>query len=314
MTTTIDYLTNAGTLRKQAAETMRAELLGDGEVTVKIALDQIDANPFQPRTDFGDVDAMAQSLFAQGQDYPIIVRMVGNRFQVADGETRLRAQRLNVGRYPDYPNTIAAVVRDLSDQDMAVMALRTAYQRKGLTPIEEARGLKQLETAFGLTHMQVAALVGKTHGYILERVRLLNLPVDIQQLLCHRDNPITPGHAVALGSVADGTCRQMLADLVVTKGLPIVEIRRRAELVKEVDALGPMESTRRDKFVAQAVLGTFDAKAAARPQAQAQSEPSLFDELREHWKHLSASQQHELVATARSWAQEAGSERLGRRA
>jgi ParB family chromosome partitioning protein len=159
----------------------------------EIRLDQIVPNPRQPRRAFSDAELqeLQLSMQASGLLQPIAVRpRKDGRFELIAGERRFRAAtRLGW-------STIAAYVREVSDEQLLSLALVENLQREDLNPIEEAEGYRQLISDFGLAHQQVAQAVGKDRSTITNALRLLALPEEVQRLV--RDGSLTLGHARAL--------------------------------------------------------------------------------------------------------------------
>lgn len=148
-----------------------------GERTLAIPVDQIDPNPFQPRQEFDPqgLEELARSIREVGVLQPVVVRPVGDRYQIVAGERRWRAAR-QAGL-----QTIPAIVRELGDGEAAVAALVENLQRDDLSFWEEAAGYERLLTEFGLTQEQVAAAVGKSQPTVANKLRLLRLPEDVKE-------------------------------------------------------------------------------------------------------------------------------------
>ncbi len=213
----IDYLSNAGAARAKASEVMRSQLLeaAGALLEVELDLDLVDPNPYQPRIDFGMVDEVAASILEHGQLYPVLVRAsASGRYEVADGETRLRAMRANRERFPGdprAPKTIRASVRVFADETMALVAFASGL-RKDLNPLEEARGLERIYLEFGISYKVLGDRLGKTEAYVQDRMRLLTLPDDVQNAL--HGGTIRPGHAIVLGSFPDAVRPRLLSQVV----------------------------------------------------------------------------------------------------
>ncbi len=180
-------------------------LLGDappaGETLLEIPVDQIEANPRQPRKTFDVValDELALSIKAAGVIQPIVVRRGGGgRWQLIAGERRWRAARqAGLDRIP-------AVVREATDSESLELALVENLLREDLNPMEEAEAYQQVLAEFGWTQEQLAQRVGRDRSTIANSLRLLRLPLSIQDDL--RAGRLTMGHAralLALTSLAD---------------------------------------------------------------------------------------------------------------
>lgn len=232
MANNMDYLSSLGAIRQRNTQAIKDQLLSEVDVRTDILLSLVDPNPFQPRKDFGSVAEMARSLRKDGQYYPILVRKVGERYQVADGETRLRAATLNAEKHKGL-DTIGAVIKVYTDEQMAFIAYRTAYERKNLNPLEEARGLKRLQEELHLTYAQLAEQLNKPEHYFTERMRLLRLPED---LLGHIEaNELSPSQAINLATIKDVDQRVALTTEAIDKVLTVTAIREHKKAM-EVEA------------------------------------------------------------------------------
>lgn len=181
-----------------------AALLGDvtmppsperGTTVAAIPMDQIDANPFQPRSDFdpAELESLAESIRVQGILQPILVRShptAPNRYQIVAGERRFRAA-MQAGL-----NEIPAMQREMDDSDAAVVALVENLQRQDLNAIEEAEGYQRLLSDFGLTHEALGYAVSKSRSHIGNTIRLLRLPEQVLKSV--RSGTLSSGHARAL--------------------------------------------------------------------------------------------------------------------
>ena len=187
----------------------------------EIRLDHIVPNPRQPRRDFSDdeLQELQLSLQASGLLQPIAVRPRNDgKFELIAGERRFRAAtRLGW-------NTIPAVIRDVSDEQLLSLALVENLQREDLNPIEEAEGFRQLINDFGLAHQQVAQAVGKDRSTVTNALRLLTLPDDVQRLV--REGSLTLGHARAMLGVPPVTSLAELAQKIISQRLSVREVER----------------------------------------------------------------------------------------
>jgi ParB family chromosome partitioning protein len=174
-------------------------------------------NPFQPRTEFAP-EALAEleaSIREHGVLQPIVVRPVGEGFQLVAGERRLRASK-GVGL-----GTIPAVVREVSDSQMLALALVENLQRENLNPIEAGKAYRDLLATPGLTQEDVARVVGKSRVSVANTLRLLDLPQDIQDHVSR--GTLTAGHGRALLMAPDETALQALAARILAEGLSVRE-------------------------------------------------------------------------------------------
>jgi ParB family chromosome partitioning protein len=201
-----------------------AALLGDvavpanaerGASVSAIPIDQIDANPFQPRSDFNveELENLAESIRVQGVLQPILVRShptEPERYQIVAGERRFRAA-MQAGL-----TEIPTILRDMDDSDAAVVALVENLQRQDLNAIEEAEGYQRLLVDFGLTHEALGYAVSKSRSHIGNTVRLLRLPEPVLRGV--RSGALSSGHARALINAPNP---EALSDQVLKRGMSV---------------------------------------------------------------------------------------------
>ena len=204
-----------------------------------IAVDQIEANPYQPRTHF-DQEALAEladSIKAQGIIQPVTVRQLSpNQYQLISGERRLQASKL-AGL-----ETIPAYIRKADDQQMLEMALIENIQRENLNAIEIALSYQRLLSECNLRQEDLGERVGKNRSTVTNYLRLLKLPPDIQIGL--RDAVIGMGHARALVSMEDPQQQVSLYRRIVVEDL---SVRRVEELVRQGTAQPAAPATPREQ-------------------------------------------------------------------
>ncbi len=198
------------------------ELEKDNKV-VAISLELIDKNPFQPREDFDEkgVKELAESIKEKGIIQPIIVRENGDKYQIVVGERRFIAARMAGLK------SIPAIVKDISDEESAEIALIENIQRKDLNPVEEALAYKRLIDNFGYTQEELAKKIGKDRATIANGLRLLNLPDDIKEKL--KRGLISAGHARAILSLRDEADQKRLADEIIKRKLSVREAEKAAK-------------------------------------------------------------------------------------
>jgi ParB family chromosome partitioning protein len=219
-------VTERATVRRRLGRGLEA-LLGPTTTTeaaaqgslVQIPVAQIRPNPYQPRRAI-DPDALADlagSLQSAGLLQPIVVRRAeAGGYELIAGERRLRAAE-HLGW-----SEIGAVVRDVDDRTLLTLALVENLQRDALSPIDEALGYQRLVDEFGVSHAEVASLVGRSRPVIANALRLLKLPDDVQDLL-HRGE-LSTGHARALLQLANPSKIAVLAKRAVAEGLSVREL------------------------------------------------------------------------------------------
>src|SRR5262245_19787224 len=193
-----------------------------GEVA-QIDLARVRPNPFQPRREFRaeELEELAASIREHGVLQPIIVRPVGEEFEIVAGERRARAcQRLGLA-------TIPALVRTATDTQMLELALIENIQRADLNAIEEARAYQSYIQRLDLTQEQAAQRLGRSRPTVANMLRLLDLPPDVQELVSR--GTISMGHARALLSLADAESQRALARRIESEHLSVREVERLAK-------------------------------------------------------------------------------------
>ncbi len=221
--------------------------VSDGEPHT-VSVDRLQAGRYQPRTrmDEGALYELAESIKAQGVMQPVLVRPVHGldaaglkRYEIIAGERRVRAARL-AGL-----DEVPVLVRDVSDEAAAAMALIENIQREDLNPLEEARGLSRLTDEFGMTHEAAARAVGRSRSAASNLLRLLNLTEPVQQLLLAGD--LDMGHARALLSLTAAEQIQCGNEIVARK----LSVREAEKLVTarqtEPGRQAPLLRTKRQK-------------------------------------------------------------------
>lgn len=188
----------------------------------EIPVEQITANPKQPRTVF-DEDALTElthSVREFGVLQPIVVRPVGANFELVMGERRLRAA-IAAGL-----ESIPAIVRDTADEALLRDALLENIHRAQLNPLEEAAAYQQLLEEFGVTHDELAGRIGRSRSHVSNTIRLMNLSVPVQRRVAA--GVLSAGHARALLALPSAGDQDELAGRIVAEGL---SVRATEELV-----------------------------------------------------------------------------------
>lgn len=141
-----------------------------------VPIDQIDANPNQPRQVMGDLSELMASIAEKGVIEPLVVRQRGGRYQIIAGERRYQAA-VQVGL-----RELPVVVRDVDDGEVIELALVENLQRKDLTPFEESEALQALAEKCGYTHEDLARKLGKSRTGVTESLALNQMPEDVKNL------------------------------------------------------------------------------------------------------------------------------------
>jgi ParB family chromosome partitioning protein len=168
----------------------------EGETLMQIRVDQVEPNPNQPRKAFDSnaLEELSASIRSSGLIQPVVVRRQASGFQLIAGERRWRAAR-HAGL-----TQIPAIVREVTEAESLELALVENLLREDLNPMEEGEAFDRLLTQFGWTQEELAQRVGKDRSSISNALRLLRLPLPIQEDL--RSGRLTMGHARALLALA----------------------------------------------------------------------------------------------------------------
>ena len=214
---------------------------GAGELMVKISL--VEPNRNQPRKMFDkdSLDELTKSVKQYGVLQPIIVKKIGNRYEIVAGERRWRAaQAAGLSEVP-------VVVRDYDDQKAKEIAIIENIQRTDLNPIEEALAYKSLIEEYNLTQEELSDKVSKNRSTITNSLRLLKLSKNIQQYMI--DGQISSGHARALLSLEDEGKRELLALDIMKRSLSVRDTEKAAKALskkKNVELSDLTETSKED--------------------------------------------------------------------
>jgi ParB family chromosome partitioning protein len=184
----------------------------------EVAVDLIDANPFQPRRSFSadKLKELADSIRSSGVVQPVLLRRADDRYQLIAGERRLRAARV-AGL-----TSIPAVVREIGDRDALELALTENLLREDLNQIEAAQGYALLQQKHGLSHEEIAERLGLDRSTVTNTLRLLRLPPEVQQMIA--EGKISAGHARALLGLESAAAQLQLANLIVKQDLSVRQV------------------------------------------------------------------------------------------
>lgn len=199
-----------------------AETGNEPEAVLNIS--EIVRNPNQPRKTFDEdkLAELADSIRQNGVLQPILVRRKGQKYEIVAGERRYQASKLAGLK------EIPAVVREIDDDKVFQLALIENLQRSDLSPIEEAKGYKQLLTSRSLTQEELAKILSKSRSAIANTLRLMDLPVEVQHMM--EQGLLTAGHARAILAVPSEEGRIKLAKKVVTESLTVRQTENLAPL------------------------------------------------------------------------------------
>ncbi|MGB2591955.1 MAG: ParB/RepB/Spo0J family partition protein [Candidatus Acidiferrum sp.] len=189
---------------------------------MQLDIDLVEPSPYQPRTRFREeaLDELARSIQSSGIIQPLVVRPIGNRFQLIAGERRWRAaQRAGLTK-------VSVIVRQVPDELALEMTLVENIQREDLNAIEAARAFERLMDEFQLTQEAVAERTGKDRATVANSIRLLKLEPTIQDWI--EEGKLSAGHGRALLAVADSQLRMRYAQRAARGGLTVRQIERLA--------------------------------------------------------------------------------------
>ena len=216
-----------GYVNKQVVTETKVQTQDTADI-LRIPVDLIEPNPYQPRMSFDQeaLEELADSIRTLGLIQPITVRRKSDsRYQIISGERRFRACRL-AGL-----DMIPAYIRDTNDQGMLEMAIVENIQREDLDPIEVAMSYQRLIEECSLTQEQMAIRVGKKRASVTNYLRLLKLPAKIQHDL--KVGLLSVGHAKVLLGIEDLKVQEYLCDLVIKEGMSVRQLEEKIAKLAE---------------------------------------------------------------------------------
>jgi ParB family chromosome partitioning protein len=180
-----------------------------------VSVEVIEQSPFQPRKGFDDdeLSALSASIKTHGILQPLVVRQMGDRYQLVAGERRLRAAR--AAGLASVPVTVV----NFNDQQALEAALIENIQRSDLNPIEKAMGFKDYLDRYKMTHEHLATRLGLARPTITNLVALLELPAELQNAV--RVGQLTTGHAKILKGITDPVRQMQLSKEIMARGLSV---------------------------------------------------------------------------------------------
>ena len=226
----LEELFNTETLDLEGIEKKIYETVSNEEI-IEIPLDDLRANPYQPRKRFDDdsLKELAESIKNHGVFQPIIVKKSIKGYEIIAGERRCRASRL-AGR-----ETIPAIIRAFTDEQMMEIALLENLQRENLSAIEEAIAYRSMLEKLNLTQDELSKKVGKSRSHITNIIGLLRLPKEIQQMIIQQE--ITMGHARVISKLESEDEMLKLAHQIIEQKLPVRDVElisNNPEMLKKV--------------------------------------------------------------------------------
>ncbi len=225
---------------KQTADNMQALESSIQQGIRNISIEKIKANKYQPREEFDQeaLNNLAVSIKEKGFIQPVIVRLKDNEYELIAGERRFRAAK-KLG-YTEIP----AIIKEASDLDSLELSIIENIQREDLNPIDQAKAYKRLQEEFKMTQEKVADTIGKDRATVANILRLLNLPVKIQEYVSR--GTISMGHARAMLSLTKESEQIRLCTKVIKEDL---SVRDTESYVKNIvgDGLKPSPTKINDK-------------------------------------------------------------------
>ena len=239
---------------------------------IEVSLDDIIPNRFQPRLSFDEdaLNELAKSIRQHGIIQPLVLRKVGNKYEIIAGERRFKASFIaGLTKVP-------AVIIDLNDNESAEVAIVENIQRKNLSALEEAKSYKKLLDRGYLTQEELATRMGKTQGAISNKLRLLNLSNEVQDALLN--NEISERHARSLLKVEDEEEQVELLRTIIRERLNVRDTDKLIDSLKETEILPPIRSygktlggSNKDKTI------DFDNLFSDMPQIEDKTYPEIED-------------------------------------
>lgn len=247
--TTDDTQKETDTTQKNADSNSNKSLASVNEVDINL----IDSNPHQPRLGFDEekLEALAQSIRHHGIIQPIIVSKINERYELIAGERRfLGAKKAGLSKVP-------VIIREAEEKEKLELALTENIQRHDLNAIEEAKAYKKLSDDFEMSQEEIADRVGKSRSAVANKMRLLNLPVEIQRAII--ENKITEGHAKAILAIENPEKQRALFELILKQSLTVRQAEDKTKEVlvrahKRVVSIDPEIKELENKLVG--ILGT----------------------------------------------------------
>ncbi|MDP3058755.1 MAG: ParB/RepB/Spo0J family partition protein [bacterium] len=188
-----------------------------------LKVEEIIPNPQQPRRSFVEdsMKELCDSVLALGIIQPLVVRVVGNQYELIAGERRLRAAKMaNLV-------TVPVIIKQYNDSEVAQATLIENIQRENLNPLEEAAAYDRLLVEYGYTQEEVAQKVGKSQSTIANKRRLLKLPEAVKEMI--GQNLLNERQGRALLKIEQGEAQESIAKSIVTEGL---NVRQTEDLIE----------------------------------------------------------------------------------
>ena len=219
-----DTVTDVEVNKTRPAETNNIEPVGEPR---EIAMNMIDPNLDQPRKNFDEtaLNELAQSIKSIGVIQPIVLAKRNNRYMIVSGERRWRASKIAGLK------TIPAIIKTLTDEEIAQIALIENLQREDLNPIESARAIKNLIELYNMTQDSVAEKIGKSRPAVANTLRLLSLTPEVIALI--EKNRLSAGHGKVLVSIEDPAVQLEFANISCDNKITVRELEKYIKQYKQ---------------------------------------------------------------------------------
>ncbi len=199
------------------------EVIRGDSYVIEVDVNQIVANPMQPRHTFDDekLESLAQSIKMHGIIQPLIVSRKGNHYELIAGERRFQAsKRVGLKKVP-------VIIREADELQKLELAIIENIQRHDLNAIEEGKAYQKLADEFQMTQEEVATKMGKSRSLVANKMRLLTLPIEVQKGLI--DGKITEGHAKAILSLSNAEKQRAMYEMILSNNLTVRQVEERAK-------------------------------------------------------------------------------------
>lgn len=195
-----------------------ADVQPEGGGALEVDINLIDSNPHQPRLAFDEekLENLTQSIKNHGIIQPLIVSKLNGRYELIAGERRfLAAKKAGLSKVP-------VIIRDAQEKEKLELALAENIHRHDLNPIEEAKAFNKLAEEFEMSQDEIADRVGKSRSAVANKIRLLNLPVEIQRAIV--EGKITEGHAKAILAMPNAEKQRAMYELIIRNNLTVRQV------------------------------------------------------------------------------------------
>jgi ParB family chromosome partitioning protein len=237
----------AALLAPRATAQPAADALPREELSLNVPVDMIDPNPLQARRIFATdrLEELAQSIRANGIIQPLVVRKFGDRYQLVAGERRWRAAKMADVR------VVPIVVRDIPDDRLLEITLIENIQREDLSPIETAAAFSRMSTELALNADQIGFRTGKDRSTVVNFMRLLQLPEEIQQMIA--DRKLSAGHGRCLLTLPDSAMQLQVANQAAAQSMSVRQTERVTQRMMEGRRPKTLEEIKQDPNVKAAL-------------------------------------------------------------